>query len=108
MGMANTVRTMRDGNVPRATGPYRSKPSRRGRWESLGMRTNIYDIGARPMTPPIIAMANQKGGVGKTTSTLLSASSLANRGFNVLVLDMDQQGNSTTALLGAPRVDERT
>ena len=44
-----------------------------------------------------IAIANQKGGVGKTTLTLLVGSALACRGRRVLVVDLDPQANATTA-----------
>ena len=55
-------------------------------------------VADRSKKPFVIAIANEKGGVAKTTSTLAIGTILAQRGHKVLLIDLDPQGNLTLAL----------
>ena len=82
---------------PYDRGNFEDTPIARAARQALEVRSGDLTL-PRPRHPRVMGVANQKGGVGKTTTTVNIGVALALAGLNVLVVDLDPQGNASTAL----------
>ena len=84
-------------DVSRETEEIDDTPIARAARQAVKVRSGELTM-PRPRKRRVFSVANQKGGVGKTTTTVNIAVALALAGLHVLVIDLDPQGNASTAL----------